>query len=450
MSGAAPDPGGALPARALASLAFGVALVPLNSTMIAVALPAIGRDVSAPAAALTQWLVTSYLLVNIVLQSPAGKLGDLFGHTRALALGRLLFAAGSVAGFLARGLPLLVVARLLMATGGAIIVPASTALLRSRLPEARRAQAFGLFGGVMGLAAAAGPLLGGEIAARLGWSWLFLVNAPPLVLSALLAQGGGDGPPRASPRFDVLGSALLGAGLVLLVLATRGSARAAPLAAGGAALLAAFALWERRARDPVVDPALFARPVFAAGTLLAGFQNLAMYALVFSLPITFARAFGAGSAEAGRALLALTGAMVVCSPLGGRLAGRVGARRTALLGCGLSLVGMVLLGALPLSAPSDTAAGLALLGAGLGLASPSAQSSAMSAAPPEQAGMAAGVSSTMRYLGGVAGVAIVGGLVEGGDPLAQHRLGTAVFGAALAAAMACAAFLPERVSGGRQ
>ncbi len=422
------------------ALGLSVALVPLNSTMLAVALPAIGRDISVSSGALTQWLVTSYLLVGIVLQSPAGKLGDGLGHARALTIGQIIFTLGSVTGFFARSLPPLVVARCLMAAGGAVMVPSAMAVVRTRLPIELRPSAFGAFGAVMGLAAAVGPLIGGELASRMGWSWLFVVNAPPIAIAALLSLGTPSSTASKLPKFDLLGALLLGAGLTLLVAASRAKSHALVLAGLGLLSLVGFVLWERRTPEPVVDLKLFSLRPFTAGVLLVGLQNLAMYALLFELPIVLSRVLGKTSKDTGRLLLALTLAMVVCSLLGGRVARRIGERTTALLGSSLALLGMTLSGVLPLG---RMAPALVLLGGGLGLTTPSSQAASMNAVPKEKSGMAAGVSATVRYLGGVAGVAIVAVLVDSGDLAARHRLGTLVFGAALLLAMFCAAAIPR-------
>ena len=177
-----------LSTREIAALVLSVALVPLNSTMLAVAIPTIAKDLSVASEALTQALVASYLLVGIVFQSPGGKLGDGIGHGRALGLGQLVFAAGAIVGFAGRSMLLLELSRGLMAAGGAVMVPSAFALVRSRAPEKAQARAFGAFGAVMGLAAAVGPLIGGEIVERLGWPYLFAANAPPVLLAALLAR----------------------------------------------------------------------------------------------------------------------------------------------------------------------------------------------------------------------------------------------------------------------
>jgi EmrB/QacA subfamily drug resistance transporter len=433
-------------ARELTALALSVALVPLNSTMLAVALPSIGDDIAVPAAALTQWLVTGYLLVAIMLQSPAGKLADSIGHRRALTLGQAVFAGGAMLGYVSPGLTGLVVARGLLAAGGAIMVPSAMATLRTRLPPARRGQAFGAFGAVMGLAAAVGPVIGGELAARLGWRALFSVNAPPIVLAALLGlRHAGRAEPQKPFRADVVGSILLAGGLAVLVIASRAKTNAVPLALGGIIALSLFVAWERRVADPVVDLSLFLRPVFSASTMIIALQNLAMYALLMALPIVLTRAFHVGSAEVGRTLVAMTLAMVVASLAGGRIADRIGARTTAATGASVAVIGMIAAATLPLNGPRDLILPLSVLGFGLGLTTPPSQAAGLDAVPPERSGMAAGVSSTMRYLGGVVGVAIVSGLLASGDALSRYRMAAFVFTGVLVLALAVTFVLPSRL-----
>ena len=148
-----------------AGMFLAAALSPLGSTMIAVALPSISAELGVPGGALTTWLVASYLIAGIAAMSPCGKLGDVIGHRRSLTIGLTVYAAGSALGFLVATLPTLALARIAMALGGSMIVPATMALLRNSVPEERRARTFGTFGSVMGSAAGSGPLLGGELRA---------------------------------------------------------------------------------------------------------------------------------------------------------------------------------------------------------------------------------------------------------------------------------------------
>lgn len=437
----------ALDRKLLAALVLATTLAPLGSTSLAVALTSISDDLGVGLGATTQWLVTSYLLVNIVCQSPGGKLGDLIGYRRSLRLGLGLVAAGTACGLAATHLGVLVAARVLVAAGGAAVVPSAMALARNGLPPERHARAFAAFGATMGLAAAVGPPLGGALTQAFGWRGVFAPNLVILPLAAWLSRGSSPASVGARrPAFDGAGSALLGVGLVALVAGLRSGRGTALVTA--ALSLAAFVMWERRATSPIIDFALFGRASFTCGGLVVAAGNLAMYATLFELPSFFERVRGVDKASAGAGLLALTLGMVVGAQLGARLSERVGARATVIGGMLLGAAGAYALGdGARLLTPRDAAAALAALGGGVGVSNAPAQASAMLGVPREQAGMAAGVLSTLRYLGGVAGVAVLGALDRGSSPtamLASHARSSTVFTAVMAVGVALAAGLPGR------
>ncbi len=440
-------------ARRLLASRLTAALMPLNSTMVAVAVPDVAAELGHSRTTVTQALVATYLITAIALQSPGGTLGDRLGPWRVVVLGQAAIAAGAVLGVVATSLPLLTVARMLMACGGALVVPATIALMRLELPPERRGRAFGAFGAVMGVAAAVGPVLGGVLVEVSSWRAVFLANLPVLAVALLVAPGGpAVRPPAPTARFDWWGSGLLTVALVLVVLGAQGEQASSLLVlAAGLLVLVLFGWWERRTPAPVVDLALFRSRPFAAGSTLVGLQNLAMYALLFELPLVLDELFSLGAAGIGRLLTFLTVAMVVASLVSGRLTDRLGPRPVAVSGALLCLAGLGLLAASDLAAPGEVRLPLLLLGAGIGLSSPAAQTASLSGVAPAQSGMAAGVSSTMRYLGAVAGIAVLGrGLDLGGSTaqvLAEHRAMLAVFAVALVASGACAAVLPRREVG---
>jgi EmrB/QacA subfamily drug resistance transporter len=426
------------------------ALAPLNSTMIAVALPEMGRDLQLGSTLLRHGLVTSYLLTGIVLQSLGGKLADRIGYGRALRLGQLVFALAGLLGFLWPAAGALVVARVVMATAGAVIVPSAMALLRNQLPPERRGRAFGAFGAVMGCSAALGPKLGALLTEHFGWRSIFVVNVPWLALSAgvaALAATESRAPRAARGRFDLFGSLLLGVSLAAIVAGSVAPELHVWMLAGAAGMVG-FAFWEKRASDPVIDLRLFSRRVFSAGAFVIALHNLAMYTLLFELPQVSARLFGSSRESVGSVLSAMMISMVITAPLAGRLSERFGARALTLCGCLSGALGVLLLGVLPFAQLSAALPGLVLLGLGLGLASAPAQAAAMSAVPREQSGMAAGLTSTLRYLGGIAGLAILGGIQtdqhDAAIVLSEHHTALCVFGVALLAAAGCAAALPGR------
>jgi MFS family permease len=450
-------------------------LSPLGSTMIAVALPSIGAELGVSSGVLTQGLVSSYLIVGIATMSPGGKLGDRIGHRRGLVLGMAIYGFGSIAGFMLGTLPSLAFARIAMALGGAMAVPATMAMLRNLVPPERRARTFGYFGSVMGTAAAIGPLVGGELTAMFGWRSVFIANIPVILLAYFLIQrgtrslqhradleaaqrGGAEAATASSAagrvdrpalRFDILGSVLLGVGLTLLVVAAQTAGSTGLGAAlGGGGLLSVFVWWERRVEEPVVDLSLFLQPTFAAASAVMAMQNLAMYALLFQLPIFFEQHRGVESGTTGRIIIGMMIAMVVCSPLGGRLSEWVGSRATAFVGTLVSLAGLYLLSDFEaLAAPGDALVGLVLMGGGLGLSSAPSQAAAMSAVGRSDAGMGGGAISTARYIGGVIGISTLGYLLGGEQAgVDAHSAAAMVYSAALVIAALSALALPGRAA----
>jgi MFS family permease len=436
--------------RGLAGALLAAALMPLNSTMIAVAVPSIARTVDHDPADVTQALVATYLIAAIALQGPGGKLGDRLGHWRVCAFGQAVVGVGAVVGLLAPNLPVLAGSRILMATGGALAVPATVALLRLELPPERRGRAFGMFGAIMASAAALGPIVGGVLVDAFGWEAVFVANLPVLLVSAFLvatARRGGRAGARPAAAFDWPGSLLLTGALALLVLAAqRADGIAVVLAGVGLVLLTGFVAQERRAADPVIAFAIFRTGAFTAGTLLICLQNLVMYALLFELPLVLETLFELGARETGQLLIFLMVAMVLMSLVAGRLTERVGPRALAVTGSLVCLSGMVILLVGDLDAAGEVRLPLALLGIGLGLCGPAAQTASLSAIAPQQSGMAAGVSSTMRYLGGVTGIALLGRLLDlqGSDAAVRtsHHAVAAVFIGVLVVGLGCAALLP--------
>src|SRR5262245_29843060 len=154
--------------------------------MVAVALPALGMEFNAPAATVTLFVITGYLVATIVAQMPAGTIADRVGYARALTWGLWIFGIGAATGMLAPSLSVVVVGRLLMAAGGALIIPTAMALVRIASPPERRSRAFGIMGSVLGGAAAIGPALGSWMTAHFGWRSLFVINVPLLLLSWML------------------------------------------------------------------------------------------------------------------------------------------------------------------------------------------------------------------------------------------------------------------------
>ena len=418
----------------IAALMIASAQNPLTSTLIAVALPSIGHDLLVDLVLATSLLVTSYFVISIVAQGPGGRFSDLFGHARTLWVGLALYAGGALVGFFAPHVSFLVVSRCVMAVAGALVIPATVALLRLHVPPERRGRVFGLFSANMSFSAAMGPALSGELVSQFGWRAIYLANLPFLTLVALLLwfyplpasparSRGAAGIGAGFRALDFAGLALMTVSLLLLVVASREAGTLRALLLVVALLVAAgFVRRQFRVAEPVLDVRLFRIPAFAAGTGIIGLQNFAMYALLFELPQFFERFRGTPPREVGYTLFTMMVGMVFMAPVGGRLMDRYGARRVGLLGSGVLLAGSLLLCRITaFASPADAVVPLLLFGMGMGLCSAPAQSSSMSAVPPQQAGMAAGISSTLRYLGGILGVVLLGMVLGSNDTVTEGR-----------------------------
>jgi MFS family permease len=327
------------------------------------------------------------------------------------------------------------------------------AILRNQTAPERRARIFGLFGACMGLAAAIGPLVAGELTQRFGWRAVFAANLPVIAVSFLLVMMARRMFARAiedRPSFDWPGTALLTSGLTLTIGAvqTRGPV-AWSLGAIGVLLLIAFPFREQRAASPVVDFGLLKRRAFFGGASIIALQNMAMYPLLFQLPVFFDRVRNLGARPMGQALLALTLAMMVSSVAGGRLAERLGARAQTLIGSLVALAGLYWFADFEsVHAPSEVMPGMLLMGLGVGITGPPAQAASMSTVGPEQSGMAGGIVSTMRYIGGVAGATVLSTLLHDASNPASHQRPVLVYAGALVVAAGFSLLLPGRVEGG--
>ena len=317
----------------------------------------------------------------------------------------------------------------MQAISGAAAIPNGTALVRSLIPLERRGRAFGNVGSAIAVAAGLGPPIGGILTATLGWRWIFAANvlllAPALVLGWRLPA---DSPARQTGRFDLRGATLLTLGLVSLVLAlTVWRLPSVPPALapvlGVFAVVAGLTLIRHTGRspNPVLNLALLRARGFTPAVSTVLLSNLAMYTLLLSLPLFLAGWSTWGSAEVGLLLAGLSLPTIFFSPLGGRLSDRAGRRAPAVVGACL-----VSLGVLPFMAIGPTWSWplylfpLILVGAGLGLSMAPVQTTAIETAPSSQTGQAAGLFSTMRYLGSILGSSIMAAVLIGATPPVEN------------------------------
>jgi EmrB/QacA subfamily drug resistance transporter len=432
----------------LVTAALGTMLMPLNSTMVAVALPDIVDDLDVSIAS-TAWLVSGYLIAQASLQPLSGKLGDRFGRRPLILSGLASFGVVSLGAALAPSFAVLMVFRVLQAITGALVFPNALGLLREVLPEARRGRAFGMLGSAIGLAAAAGPPLGGALVGIGGWRWIFLVNIPWILVALWLAAR--TAPRRSAAaargRFDTAGAVALSALLAGTAwLLNPGSVPAWATALSAAALVGvtiAFVRFELGRDDPVLQPRFLRVRAFAAATASVGLSNLALYGTLLAVPVLLSHRSGWSDAEIGLAVAAMSLPMAAMSPVGGWLSDSAGRRAAAVAGLALlsaSLVPLALAGA---SVATPLLIGsLALAGAGLGLSNAAVQAAGIEALDARDAGVAAGIFSTGRYLGGIGAASLVAALASAtGD---RYGLLFAVEAVAALLSMICATMLPGR------
>lgn len=416
-----------LPGQRIALLACvgGAMLVALDGTVLGMAQPSLSHDFEAGVAQV-QWTSTAYLLAVAAFLVIAGRLGDRYGHARLLLTGVLGFAATSAGIALAPGIGWVIALRAAQGVFGALLQPATLALLRLAYPPDRLSGPVAFRTGAIGVAAAAGPLLGGVLVAHAGWRSVFVLNVPiALAIAALTLAVRVPAPPRTgSGRPALAGAALLAAGLAVLVHALAGvpahgwTAPPTLLGLGGAAALAvALVRYERRTAQPLVPAAVArSRPVAASMALLLAISG-GMFGALFTVTFLLQDVRGLDPLATGLLVLPLTGCMVAGAPLAGAALRRYGPRRTALTGTGLVVLGVGGLGAW--SGPWVMAA-FAVLGAGFAAVMVTATGTVVGDAPPGYAGVVGGLKQTAMNVGPTLGIAVAAG--AGASPTALFAL----------------------------
>jgi len=446
-----------------AVVALALFMAMLDNLVVTTALPAIQRALHAGIPDL-EWTVNAYTLAFTVLMLPAAALGDRFGHRRALLGGVALFTLGSAAAALSTTSTGLILARALQGLGGAFITPLTLTILTRAFPAERRAAAIGLWSGVSGLGLAAGPLVGGAIVN--GWSWnaVFWINVP--IGLALLVLGRLRLPETRGERrpLDLPGTALIGGGLLALVYGLiRGNAlgwtspEILASLAGGLALLAAFIWRERVAAAPMLELRLFAvRGVWVANAV--GFLlSFGMFGSIWLLTLFLQQAQGASPLRAGLETMPWTGTIMLVAPVAGILAGRIGPRSLVVAGMALQAISLAWIGAISLATTPylNLLPAFILGGLGMGLSFSPLSEAVMGAVTEAQQGQASGATNTLRELGGVFGVAILGAVFQHVAPAPANFLtgfhAAVLAGAAvLAAGAVIALLLPRRPAAATQ
>ena len=419
----------------LAICCFSLFIVSLDVTVVNVALPSLGRDLHAGVTSL-QWTLDAYTLTLASLLVLAGSTADRLGRRRIFQIGLTVFTIGSLLCSLAPSVGFLIAARVLQAVGGSMLNPVALSIISTTFTDrARRARAVGVWGAVVGVSFGLGPFVGGLLVTTVGWRAIFIVNVPigitAIVLTALFVPESFGGRHR---RVDPAGQALIIVALAGLVFGLiegpeLGWASPATLGALAGAVLAvvAFSLVERRIEQPLIDLRFFGSAPFSSAVVTAVVAYAAWSAFLFVNTLYLQDARHLTPIVAGLCTVPAGLAILVLSPLSGRLVGATGTRLPmALAGIGVGAASAVLL-SLSTSTPLPLLIGtFTLFGAGFGMINAPITNTAVSGMPDAQAGSAAAIASTARQVGTALGIAIAGSVTG--------AAGSAKVGAAFAAA----------------
>jgi EmrB/QacA subfamily drug resistance transporter len=406
-------------------------IVGLDNTAMNVALPSLRDDLGASTSEL-QWTVSAYTLVLASLLMLSGSTADRVGRARTFKVGLTLFSLGSLLCSVAPNVQLLIVFRMLQAIGGSMLNPVAMSIIRNTFEDPReRAQAIGIWAGVIGLSMALGPVVGGGLVEAVSWRAIFWINVPVGIAAVVLTQR--FVPESKAPharRIDPVGQVLvivLLASLVYAIIEAPDAGWASPQTIGllvvAVAALVGLVAYEGRRREPLIDPRFFRSAPFAGASLTAILAFASLGAFLFLNTIYLQSGRGLSPLHAGLYTLPMAAMTVVAGPLTGRAVGRFGARPSLALGGIAILVSALMLTSLR----TDTSvawlfASYVLFGIGFGSVNPPITNTAVSGMPPTQAGVASAVASASRQVGQSLGVAVVGavavGTATGGDAIA--------------------------------
>jgi EmrB/QacA subfamily drug resistance transporter len=396
-------------------------MVTLDNLVVTTALPRIRVDLGASLSGL-EWIVNAYTLSFAVLLMTGAALGDRFGRRRVMSIGLSVFTGASAVAALAPNTTVLVAARAVQGAGAALVLPLTLTLLSEAFPAGRRGVALGIWSGISGLGVALGPVIGGAVVSGISWQWIFWINVPiglivvPLALARLTESRG------PNKHLDLRGVALASGGLFGVVYAlvranalgwTSPTVLASAIA--GAALLAGFVAWERRADSPMLPMQFFHSRAFSATSGVSLAMYFGMFGAIFLLAQFFQTAQGYSPLEAGLRTLPWTAMPIFVAPLAGLLSDRIGSRPLMFTGLALqaTALGWLATELSPTLAYSHMIIPFVLAGAGMALVFAPSANAVLGAVRPEQAGQASGATNAIREVGGVLGVAVLASVFSG-------------------------------------
>jgi EmrB/QacA subfamily drug resistance transporter len=404
----------------LGAMCFALFMVMLDNTVVNVALPSIQRDLHASISGL-EWTVNAYTLAFAVTLVTGGRLGDIFGRRRVFLLGVVTFASSSALIGFAQSDAWLVGWRAVQGLGAAFMMPATLSIITNAFDPQERGKAIGTWAGVSAMALAIGPVVGGFLVENVSWQSIFFLNLPvaatAIVVTLWATRESRD--ETAERTVDLPGVATVSAGLGAIVLALVegnawgwGSGRIIGLLAAGAVLLVAFFAIEHRTSVPMVDFSFFRSRSFFGANLVGFIVSFAMLAMFFFLALYMQNVKGYTPLQAGVRFLPSTVVIIVMGPLSGRLADLIGPKLPMVAGLVAVSGSLFWQGHLAVDTPyGDFVGAFVLMGLGMGLVMSPMSTAAMNAVEQTKAGVASGILSMSRMVGGTFGVAVLGALV---------------------------------------
>ncbi|WP_328913440.1 MULTISPECIES: MFS transporter [unclassified Streptomyces] len=407
----------------LAICCMSLLIVSLDNTILNVALPSMQRDFHSSISGL-QWTIDAYLLVIASLLLLSGSTADRIGRKRVFQTGLVLFTTGSLLCSLAPGLGWLIAFRMVQAVGGSMLNPVAMSIITNTFSDAReRAKAIGVWGGVVGISMAAGPIVGGTLVQSVGWRSIFWINLPiGLAALALTARYVPESRAARARRIDPVGQVLVIALLGPLTYGIIEGSHAgwdSPLIIGCFAVAAlavtSLAVYEKRRIDPLIDVRFFRSAPFSGATAIGVSGFAAMGGFLFLNTLYLQDQRGLSALDAGLYMLPMALTCLICAPISGRLVASRGPRISLVLAGSAMTVSGVLFAALDAQSSNVLLfTSYVLFGVGFGLVNAPITNTALSGMPRAQAGVAAAVASTSRQIGQSLGVAVVGATLAAG------------------------------------
>ncbi|MFI6150466.1 MFS transporter [Streptomyces sp. NPDC051109] len=404
----------------LLAVAIGVMMVTLDGTIVAVANPAIQKDLGASLADV-QWITNGYLLALAVSLITAGKLGDRFGHRQTFLIGVAGFAAASAAIGLSSGVQYVIAFRVAQGLFGALLMPAALGLLRATFPAEKLNMAIGIWGMVIGASTAAGPIVGGLLVENVSWQSVFFINVPVGAIALafglfILVDHRAENAPKS---FDAVGILLLSGAMFSLIWALIkasewgwGDTKTLLFLGASALCFVLFAVWESKVSEPLIPLGMFRSLPLSAGTVLMVLMAFAFMGGLFFVTFYLQNVHGMSPVDSGLHLLPLTGMMIIGSPLAGAAITAVGPRIplvTGMVATAVACFGMSTL--TPGTGTVQMSLWFALLGVGLAPVMVGATEVIVGNAPLELSGVAGGLQQAAMQVGGSLGTAVLGAVM---------------------------------------